>query len=247
MDKSEVGGKTIRLQTILTQMSCNDVLEWVGEEVLKEYKNLVHNSGLQAGDRSVHQVGAQSNGEAAMDPAGAQGGKGVDNDDDKDEPAETAVCAFVANSLHKGGGRGGLKPLQQDCKKKKEPRRVGDPPLSFGNLIRAHPQGCLVCYGRSCALQHDHGTDTIHQAHTEAYKKAHGTKKCTSARIREARVEVSKEKLSKGMMVRRAWGPKQDKDKHKEKDKKSKGRWKKKGDAVAGVAGEEDTPTTDAP
>ena len=73
-----------------------------------------------------------------MDPAGAEVGKGLDDDDDEDEPAETAVCAFMANNLHKGSNRGSWKPLQQGWKKreKKEPRRVGDPPLSFGEFIR---------------------------------------------------------------------------------------------------------------
>ena len=88
------------------------------------------------------------------------------------------------------------------------------------------------------------------------------SKKHTSANIWEAKVEVSKDRLSKLMMVgtalakkiqeiKRAWGPKPDKDKEKDKDKdkekKGKNRWRKKGDVVFKVAAEEDTPTTDAP
>ena len=96
--------------------------------------------------------------------------------------------------------------------------------------------------------------------HGGVQKNPHGTKKRTSANIREAKVKVSKDELSKLLMVgteltkeirdiKRAWGPKQDtdKDKDKGKDKKGKSRWRKKGDAVNKVAGEEDTPTTDAP
>ena len=131
---------------------------------------------------------------------------------------------------------------------------MGDPPLSFGEFIRAHPQGCFVCYGRSSPFQHDHRTCPIHVADTEACKEVHRTKKRTSANIREAKVEVSKDELSKLMMVgteiakeiqeiKRAWGPKPDKDKH----KKGKGLWRKKGDAVNEVAAEEDTRTTHAP
>ena len=103
-------------------MSCDDVLEWVGEEVLKEYKNPAHNRGLQGGDRSVHQVGVGSDGEAVMALVGAEGGEGLDDDDDEDEPS--AVCAFVLNNLHKASNRGSWKPLQQGWKKreKKEPR-----------------------------------------------------------------------------------------------------------------------------
>ena len=106
LDKCEVGGQTIRLQAIPAQMSCDNVLEWVGEEVLKEYKNLAHNRGLQVGDRSVRQVGAGSDGEVVRDPAEAEGGEGLDNDNDEDEPAETSVCVFLVNNLHKGRNRG---------------------------------------------------------------------------------------------------------------------------------------------
>ena len=41
----------------------------------------------------------------------------------------------------------------------------------------------------------------MHKADTEAYKKAHGTKRRTSANIREAKEEVSKDELSKLMFV----------------------------------------------
>ena len=193
LDKCEMGGPTICLQAILARMSCNEVLELVREEVLREYKDPAHNRGLQGGNRSVHQVGAWSDQEGVMDPTGAKGGKGSDDDDNEDEPAETAVLAFVATSLHKGSNWGSRKPLQQGPKKrkKKEPRRVDDPPLSSGEFIRAHPHGCFVCYGRSSPFQHEHRTFPIHKADSEGYKKAHGTKKRTSADIREAKVEVS--------------------------------------------------------
>ena len=36
-----------------------------------------------------------------MYAAVAEGGEGLDKNDEEDEPAETAVCAFVANNLHK--------------------------------------------------------------------------------------------------------------------------------------------------
>ena len=143
-------------------------------------------------------------------------------------------------------------------REKKELRRVGNPPLVFGEFIQARPQGCFVFYRRSCPSQHDHRTCPIHKADTEAYKTAHRSKKGTSANVREAKLEVSKDELSKLMMVgtelpkeiqesNRAWGPKLDKNNDKDEDKKGKSRWRKKGGAVNEVAAEEDTPTTDAP
>ena len=186
-----------------------------------------------------------------MDPAGADGDEALDDDDDADdEPAETAVCAFVANNLNTGSNRGSLK-------EKKEPRRMGDPPLSFEEFIRAHPQGCFVCYGRNKGFNHDHRTCPIHKADGEAYKKVHGSKKRAPAGIRETKVEVSKDELSKLMSVgtelakeiqeiKKSWVPKSDnknkENKEKDKDKKGKKGGKKKG--VNEVDAEESTPTT---
>ena len=179
LDECDVGGQTLRLQAIPARMTCEEVLEWVGEEVLKEYRNLHHTRGLKAGDRDVKYVGKGSGGEAAMDPAGAVGDEALDDNDDDDELAEMAVCAFVANNPNTGSNRGSWKPLQKGWKKKekKEHRRIGDPPLSFGEFIRAHPQGCFVCYGRNKGFNHDHRTCPVHKADTGAHKKVHESKK----------------------------------------------------------------------
>ena len=182
LDEYDVGGQTIRLQAIAARISCDEILEWVREEVLKEYWNLHHTRGLRPGDRDVNYVGEGSGGEAAMDPAGADGDVALDDDGDDDEPAEVAVCAFVANNLNTGSNRGSWKPLQKGWKKKekKDPRRIGEPPLSFGEFIRAHPQGCFVCYGRNKGFNHDHRTCPIHKAkHGRLQEGARVEEACT--------------------------------------------------------------------
>ena len=179
-----------------------------------------------------------------------------------------AVCAFVANKLNAGSNWGSWRPLQKGWKRKekKDPRRIGNPALSFGEFIRAHPQGCFVSYGRNKGFNNDHRTCPIHQADTEAYKKVHGLRKRAPAGIRETNVEVSKDELSKLMSVgtelakeiqeiKRNWVPRSDdknkenkeNDKDKDKDKNGKKGGKKKG--VNKVDVEESTPTTttDAP
>ena len=90
------------------ELSCDEILEWVGEEVLKEYRNLHHTRGLRPGDRDVNYVGEGPGGEAAMDPAGAGGDETLVDDDDDDEPAEVAVCAFVAKKPERGEQTGKL-------------------------------------------------------------------------------------------------------------------------------------------
>ena len=173
LDKCDVGGQTLRLQAILARMTCDEVLEWVGEEVLKDNRNLHHTRGLKAGDRDVNYVGEGLGGESAMNPARTEAGEALDDRDDDAEPAEKAVCAFVANNLNAGSNRGSWKPLQKGWKKKdkKEPRRMGDPPLSFGEFIRAHPQGCFVCYGRNKGFNHDYQTCPIHKANTQGLRE----------------------------------------------------------------------------
>ena len=123
-----------------------------------------------------------------------------------------------------------------------------------------------MCYGRKKGFNHDHRTCPTHQADTEAYKKAHGSKKRAPAGIPEAKVEVDKDELSKLMSVgtqlakeiqeiKRNWVPRSDNknkenkenDQNKDKDKKPRNKGRKKG--VNGVDAEDNTPTctTDAP
>ena len=143
LDDCELSGQTIRLQPIPARMSCDEILEWVGEEVLKEYRNLHHTRGLRPGDRDVNYVGEGPGGEDAMDPAGAGGDETFVDDDDDDEPAEVAVCAFVARNLSAGSKPGNWKPLQQGWRKqeKRDPRRIGDPPLSLWGVHTSSPAG----------------------------------------------------------------------------------------------------------
>ena len=113
-----------------------------------------------------------------------------------------------------------------------------------------------MCYGRNKGFNHDHRTCPIHKADTEAYEKVHGSKKRAPACIRETKVEVTKDELSKLMSVgtklakeiqeiKKSWVPKSDdknNDKNKDKDKKGKKGGKKK--SVNKVDAEESTPAT---
>ena len=164
LDECELSGQTIRLQPIPARMSCDEILEWVGEEVLKDYRNLHHTRGLRPSDHDVNYVGEGPGGEAAMDPAGAGGDETLVDDDDDDEPAEVAVCAFVAKNLSAGSKPGNWKPLQQGWRKqeKRDPRRIGDPPLSFGEFIRAHPQAvsCVMGGSEASTMTTEHAPST---------------------------------------------------------------------------------------
>ena len=112
-------------------------------------------------------------------------------------------------------------------------------------------------YGRNKRFDHDHRTCPVNKADTEAYKKVHGSKKRAPASVREAKVEVTKDELSKLMSVgtelakeiqeiKMAWVPKSD-DKNKDKEKKGKKGGKKKGFNEVGAEESTPTPTSDHP
>ena len=91
-----------------------------------------------------------------------------------------------------------------------------------------------MCYGRNKGFNHHHRTCPDHKVDTKAYKKVHGSQKRTPATVRDAKVEVTKDELSKLMSVgtelakeiqeiKRAWVPKSD-DKNKDNEQKGKSR-----------------------
>ena len=106
-----------------------------------------------------------------------------------------------------------------------------------------------MCYGRRKGFNHDHRTCPTHKADTEAYKKAHGSKKRAPAGIREAKVEVDKDELAKLMSsvgtelakeiqeIKRNWAPRSDNknkennqnDQNKDKDGRGRERGKEEG------------------
>ena len=61
-------------------------------------------------------------------------------------------------------------------KKGKEPRRIGNPPLSFQEYRSQH-DGCWVCYGKGNNHAHDHRQCKVYEADKKAYFAAHPEKK----------------------------------------------------------------------
>ena len=147
LDECELSGQTIRLQPIPARMSCDEILEWVGEEVLKEYRNLHHTRGLRPGDGDVNYVGEGPGGEAAIDPAGAGGDETLVDDDDDDEPAEVAVCDFVAKNLSAGSKPGNWKPLESAALGRGWCRRAQGWQDQWGRHARSPPERC--CWGQN--------------------------------------------------------------------------------------------------
>ena len=121
--------------------------------------------------------------------------------------------------------------------------------------MKAHPQGCFLCYVPDHPYQHDCHTSPTNKADMEANKKAHRLKKRALANSWETKMDVSKDELSKLkdklaeeiQESKRSCSPKQEKDKDKDKDKKGKGQWEKKSNGANEVRVEEKSATNDAP
>ena len=104
----------MRVQAIPARMSCDDDMECVAGSVPKEYTNLHNKHGLEEnGDPGIHYVGDGPGRKFASDTVGCESPEASDDNDDEDKPTENAVCAFVADNLHKEGSIGTGKPLQQ--------------------------------------------------------------------------------------------------------------------------------------
>ena len=67
-------------------------------------------------------------------------------------------------------------------KNRKEPRRIGNPTLSFGEYRSQH-DGCWVCYGKENNHAHDHRRCKVYEADKQAYFAAHSDKKPKEQRI----------------------------------------------------------------
>ena len=61
-------------------------------------------------------------------------------------------------------------------KDRREPRRIGNPSLSFGKYRSQH-DGCWVCYGKGNNRAHDHRHCKVYEEDKKTYFAAHPDKK----------------------------------------------------------------------
>ena len=110
-----------------------------------------------------------SDGEAVIDLAGAEGGEGLNEEDNENKNADRSLRLCGQQSAQ-GKQPRKLEAPSTGLEEEGEDRacRVSHPLLSFGEFIQAHQQGCFVCYGRSSPFQHDHRPGKIHKADTKA-------------------------------------------------------------------------------
>ena len=82
-----------------------------------------------------------------------------------------------------GQDRSRWNPLDPRNKnRKQEPRRIGNPPLSFREYRSQHT-GCWVCYGKGNNHAHDHRHCKVYEEDKKTYFAAHPDRKPKEQRI----------------------------------------------------------------
>ena len=101
---------------------------------------------------------------------------------------ECHFFAFVAHNMKEHGQvRSRWNRLDPRLyKNRKEPRRIGNPPLSFREYRFQH-DGCSVCYGKGNNHAHDHRHCKVYEADKMAYFAAHPDRKPRGQRIADGK------------------------------------------------------------
>ena len=101
----------------------------------------------------------------------------------REDHEEAHFFAFVAHNMKEHGqDRSRWNRLDPRIKNRKQPRRIGNPPLSFRGYRSQH-DGCWVCYGKGNNHAHDHRHCKVYEADKKTYFAAHPDKKPKEQRI----------------------------------------------------------------
>ena len=99
----------------------------------------------------------------------------------REDHEEAHFFAFVAHNV-RDHGQDRSRWSRVGPKKGKEPRRIGNPPLS-SREYRSQHDGCWVCYGKGNNHAQDHRQCKVYEADKKAYFTAHPEKKPKEQRI----------------------------------------------------------------
>ena len=101
----------------------------------------------------------------------------------REDHEEADFFAFVVHNLKEHGqDRSRWNRLDPRTKIRKEPRRIGNPPLSFREYRSQH-DGCAVCYGIGNNHAHDHRHSKVYEEDKKTYFAANPDKKPKEQRI----------------------------------------------------------------
>ena len=175
-------GEPLRMQVIFARMSLDEIVKYITVELKLSAKNEAHVQDRHGHGQRGHREDRHHR-EIQEDTANsAEDGSGSGQDHWSQEDHEEAhFFAFVAHHV-KNNGQDRSRWSQVGPKKGKEPRRIGNPPLSFREYRSQH-DGCWVCYGKGNNHAHDHRQCKVYEADKKAYFAAHPEKKPKEQRI----------------------------------------------------------------
>ena len=177
-------GEPLRMQVIFARMSLDEIVKYITVELKLNAKNEArvqdrHGHG-QRGHREDrhHREIQEDTGNSAEDGSGSSQDHWTRS---REDHGEAHFFAFVAHNV-RDHGQDRSKWNRVGPKKGKEPRRIGNPPLSFREYRSQH-DGCWVCYGKGNNHAHDHRQCKVYEADKKAYFAAHPEKKPKEQRI----------------------------------------------------------------
>ena len=175
-------GEPLKMQVIFARMSLDEIVKYITVELKLNAKNEAHVQDRHGHGQRGHREDRHHR-EIQEDTANsAEDGSGSGQDHwSREDHEEAHFFAFVAHNV-KNNGQDWSKWSQVGPKKGKEPRRIGNPPLSFREYRSQH-DGCWVCYGKGNNHAHDHRQCKVYEADKKAYFAAHPEKKPKEQRI----------------------------------------------------------------
>ena len=150
-------GEPLRMQVIFARMSLDKIVKYITVELKLNAKNEAHVQDRHGHGQRGHREDRHHQ-EIQEDTANsAEDGSGSGQDHwtgSREDHEEAHFFAFVAHNV-RDHGQDRSRWSRVGPKKAKEPRRIGNPPLSFREYRSQH-DGCWVCYGKGNNHAHDH-------------------------------------------------------------------------------------------
>ena len=174
-------GEPLRMQVIFARMSPDEIVKYITVELKVNAKNEAHVQDRQGQGHLGHREDRQHR-EVQKDTVGtAEGWSGSGQDlwtaTTREDHEEAHFFAFLAHNMKEHGqDRSRWNRLDQRSKGRKEPRRIGNPPLSFREYRSQHT-GCWVCYCKENNHAHDHRHCKVYEDDKKTYFAAHPDKK----------------------------------------------------------------------
>ena len=174
-------GEPLRMQVIFARMSLDEIVKYITVELKLNAKNEAHVQDRQGPGHRGHREDRHQR-EVKGDTVGtAEEGSGSGQDlwtaITPEDHEEAHLFAFVAHNMKENGqDRSRWNRLDPRTKNRREPRRIGNPPLSFPKYRSQHT-GCWVCYGKGNSHAHDHRHCKVYEEDKKTYFAAHPDRK----------------------------------------------------------------------